>query len=58
MHASRPVTDRDIFRSQLSGLQIPHRMIRSIEKVRHRQKDMAGTDVDEYLDYILLPMYC
>lgn len=43
MHESRPPTNRDTIRFQLSALQ-PH-MIRSIEKVRHQQWGIPGTNV-------------
>jgi hypothetical protein len=55
MHETCPPTNRDTIGFQLSALQ-PH-MIRSVVKVRHRQWDMPGTNVDEYLGYLFFAMY-
>ena len=53
MHESRPPTNRDIIRFQLSILQ-PH-VIQSIE---NRQWDMPSTNVDdEYLGCVLFAVY-
>ncbi len=49
---TRPLTNRDTIRFRLSAPQL--HMIRSIEKVSHRQWDMSGTRVNEYLGYLCL----